>query len=169
MLRHNVTNLVDNVAEVALVWGSCNTRRIFLEKIEGERKGESAACRAVARQNPALLQASVQDLRRQLLTKSLDAPCDNTGHPPLAGFSIGRPLGLHNGACRSRCVQRPKQIVTLKLLLNTVGSNILTLFALYMSTCGKSPSCSCAGNRSQMTVPVETPGLASPCSIEMSP
>jgi hypothetical protein len=50
MLRHNVTNLVDNVAEVALVWGSCNTRRIFLE---GERKGESAACRAVARQKPS--------------------------------------------------------------------------------------------------------------------
>jgi hypothetical protein len=53
MLRHNVTNLVDNVAEVALVWGSCNTRRIFLETIEGERKGESAACRAVARQKPS--------------------------------------------------------------------------------------------------------------------
>ena len=36
---------VDNVAEVALVWGSCSTRRIFLETIEGERKGESAAGR----------------------------------------------------------------------------------------------------------------------------
>jgi hypothetical protein len=56
----------------------------------------------------------------------------------------------------------------LKLLLNTVGSDILTLFALYMPTCGKSPFCSCAGNRSQMTVPVETPDLASPYSIEMS-
>lgn len=151
---------VDNVAEVALVWGSCNTRRIFLETIEGERKGESAACRALSQAGMCRGQAKTRRCCRlpsgiweaNRSEKSLDALCDDTGHPPLAGFSIGRPLGLHGGACRSRCVQRPKQIVTLKLLLNTVGSNILTLFAFYMSTCGKSPFCSCAGNRSQMTV-----------------
>ena len=81
MLRHNVTNLVDSVAEVALVWGSCNARRIFLEKIEGERKGESAACRALSQvgmrrgqQKPALLQAPVRDLRRQPLTKFVGRP-----------------------------------------------------------------------------------------------
>jgi len=117
------------------VTGSCNTRRIFLKTIEGERKGESAACHALSQvgmrrgqQKPALLQAPVRDLRRQPLTKirwmSHSAPYHDTGHPPLVDISIGRPLGLHGGACRSRCVQQPKQIVTLKLLLNTVGSDI---------------------------------------------